>query len=488
MNSQRIRVYSAEPTLAAFHADDSFVRGVRGPVGSGKSVGMCMEIISRAARQRPNSLGQRKSRWAIIRNTYGELKTTTIKTWQEWIPDDCCPIVFDSPIRGTLIQKLQDGTTMILEVLFVALDQPKDVKKLLSLELTGAWINEAREVPKAILDGLTMRVGRYPSKIDGGASWRGIIMDTNPPDDDHWWYKCAEEETPVNWKFFAQPAALIYKENYGYIPNPEAENVSNHEFGYEYYFQQIPGKTQEWIKVYVLGQYGNIQEGKPVYPEYNDDLHCAKTELHPYSNLPLVLSFDFGLTPAAIFSQLSPRGQFRVLDELVSSEMGIKQFMRDVVVPHIVTEYGQWQKDGSIYVVGDPAGNYRSQTDETTCLEIIQSFDFKHAEPASTNSFIARREAVATYLTRLTDGQPAFLLSPKCKMLRRGFLGGYKYRRIKVAGDERYTDEPDKNQFSHPHDGLQYGALRASQGNLEYGKFNPRKQIQDHEIRRAGAM
>ena len=48
-------------------------------------------------------------------------------------------------------------------------DVPESLKdkKLLSLELTGAWINEAREVPKAILEGLTGRVGRYPKKEGG---------------------------------------------------------------------------------------------------------------------------------------------------------------------------------------------------------------------------------------------------------------------------------------------------------------------------------
>ena len=43
------------------------------------------------------------------------------------------------------------------------MDRPEDVKKLLSLELTGIWINEAREIPKSIVDACTMRVGRYPS-------------------------------------------------------------------------------------------------------------------------------------------------------------------------------------------------------------------------------------------------------------------------------------------------------------------------------------
>ena len=67
-----------------------------------------------------------------------------------------------------------------------------------------------------------------------------------------------------------------------------------------------------------------------------------------------------------------------------------------------------------------------------------------------------RREAVASTLTRLVDGSPGLLLSPACKMLRKGFAGGFHYRRVRVAGDERYHDRPDKNAFSHPHDALQY--------------------------------
>ena len=74
-----------------------------------------------------------------------------------------------------------------MEVLFLALDRPDDIEKLLSLELTGVWINEAREVAKAIVDGATMRVGRFPSMKDGGPTWYGVIADTNAPDEDHWW-------------------------------------------------------------------------------------------------------------------------------------------------------------------------------------------------------------------------------------------------------------------------------------------------------------
>jgi hypothetical protein len=53
------------------------------------------------------------------------------------------------------------------------------------------------------------------------------------------------------------------------------------------------------------------------------------------------------------------------------------------------------------------------------------------------------------------------LLDPCCQVLRKGFNGGYKYRRIQVTGEERFTEEPMKNQYSHPHDALQYVALES---------------------------
>ena len=74
--------------LKSFMKDDTFFRGIRGPVGSGKSVGCCVEVFRRALAQEKNEQGIRKSRWAIIRNTNPQLRTTTIKTWLDWFPED----------------------------------------------------------------------------------------------------------------------------------------------------------------------------------------------------------------------------------------------------------------------------------------------------------------------------------------------------------------------------------------------------------------
>ena len=83
-----------------------------------------------------------------------------------------------------------------IEVLFRALDRPDQVSNLLSLELTGAWFNEAREIPKAIIEAMDGRIDRYPAVKDGGCTWTGIIMDTNPPDDDSYLYKMFEVVRP----------------------------------------------------------------------------------------------------------------------------------------------------------------------------------------------------------------------------------------------------------------------------------------------------
>ena len=86
---------------------------------------------------------------------------------------------------------------------------------------------------------------------------------------------------------------------------------------------------------------------------------------------------------------------------------------------------------------------------------------------ASTNSPIARRDAVKYYLTRMVEGSPAFAIGPKAAMLRKGFLGGYKFKEYKQGGSQgrkRYHEVPDKNFYSHVSDALQYAFLHIRDG------------------------
>ena len=105
---------------------------------------------------------------------------------------------------------------------------------------------------------------------------------------------------------------------------------------------------------------------------------------------------------------------------------------------------------------GDEAGGQASQADsDLNCFNQLAALGIP-TRKAPTNKLLPRRQAVIDRLTRMSDGKPAFLLDPSCKMLRRGFLGGYKFERVQVSGEERYRDIPAKNKFSHLADSLQY--------------------------------
>lgn len=438
-----ISVYNAEPTTSLFHSDDSFVRGLMGPIGSGKSVSCCAEILRRSFDQEPY-LNVRKTRWAIIRNTYRELVDTTMQTWFDWI-DKRAGTWRQMDMKWNLLTRIPDGTIVNMEILFRALDRPQDVKKLLSLELTGGWINECREIPKQVLDMLQGRVGRYPSKREGGASWFGIIADTNPPDSDHWWYKLFEELKPEGFKLYKQPSGV----------SASAENLSN--LPPRYYQNMMAGKDQEWVNVYVHGRYGFIADGKPVYPEYKDDLHAAKVEIQHFGG-KIYVGVDFGLTPAAVIGQLTPAGQLQIIDELVTEDMGAVNFGKELH-KKLDTKYCGCEME----IYGDPAGEQRAQTDEMTPFQILwnQNIDIS---PTYTNDFTIRREVVATFLNSLAPmtGKPSFILCPvKAPMLRKAMAGGYKLRRMQVVGQERFQDKPDKGRYSHVAEALQYLVLGA---------------------------
>jgi hypothetical protein len=255
-----------------------------------------------------------------------------------------------------------------------------------------------------------------------------------------------------------------------YEPNPDAENVVNQQLGYDYWLDMVAGNSADYIRVYIMGQYGTVQVGKPVYPEYDDRIHLAESELAPIPGQEIVLGWDFGLTPACAFIQQNPaNGQIWCIDEQLVEDhgkMALREFAETVVRPYIESRYPGYEVRG----FGDPAGKGPAQTDGQTCYQILDDADLP-AEEASTNFITPRLDAVKQALNRRIGEQvPGFILSPRCKRLRRGFNGRYFYERIQVAGDERYKDQPVKNLYSHVHDALQYAMLHFSySGPLVHG-------------------
>jgi len=470
-----VKIYIPTPTGFDAHLDNSFVRCIMGPYGSGKSTWAINEMVRRACDMPKWSYGgRRRSRWAVVRNTTGELVSTTLQTWLGWFDSLGDIYKRQKPIL-TYEHTFNDGHGIVeLEILFMPLDKPEQVRKIKSLELTGAYINEMCEVPKAVLEHMTGRVGRYPSREQCPEPyWHGIIGDTNAPDSDHWIPKDFETKRISGYRLFKQPPALLKDSHGDWIVNQDADNVKNLPSD-DYYLKLAGGKSQEFIKVFCLGQYGTVGTGKLVYPEFNPDLHAVE-HLEAIQGEPLYIGWDFGLTPACVVCQLSARGQLRVLKEYVAEDMGIRTFAEAVVIPGLKRDFPYCKVGKS---VGDPAGMARSDImEEMSCIGELCSLGIETVA-AQTNDIDPRLGSVRFFLNRMVDGKPCFVLDKtQCPMLFKGFVKDYVYNRIAVVGEERYKDKPNKNMASHSMDALGYDCLELASDRVAKEKMGDHKPV-----------
>lgn len=485
VNARRIN-FRASPTGHRFHMSDARVRAIVGPVGSGKSSEIIFgEVFKRGSEQEADHMGVRKTRVAMVRNTYQQLESTTLKTFQDWWGHDICTYKNGKTMEAHIRMPLPDGTKADIEVVFLALDKPEDIGKIRSLELTMAYINEASEIGDyTICDALNERIGRYPKqwgtdeKPEGGCTWCGIVMDSNAPDDEHWLYHKFEVEKPDGFEIFHQPPAVLMGEggtpenpmweaNKGQRPGiPAAENIEHlgrAGHGWDYYMNMLPGKDYEVVRVMLQGYYGTVAYGKKVYPEWNDQVYYlpnrkdAKSgrtlDVEPMRGLPVLLGIDFGIQwSAAVFAQLSPVRQLRVLEELVLQDVSTQEFATRVK-GHLQTHYYGMK----VHAFGDPCAKARDRQTGITDIVLLNQYGIPTLA-GPTNDPKKRRDAVAYFMQRLVgDGQPGLVLGSKCQMLRKGFNGRYYYKRVSASAREQmYKADPVKNEFSHPHDALQY--------------------------------
>jgi hypothetical protein len=500
--------YKDVPTIQRLADDDTFIRAITGPYGSGKSTGAgVIEAVNRMMRQAPGPDGVRRSRGAVVRNTYPQLLDTTIKTFMEWLPHTYYGDYRENPRPDYLVNKLTapDGSPIECEVIFRALDKPEHVKNLLSLELTWCWFNEIREIAKPIFNHMRGRVNRYPSMKDGGPTWSGIFGDTNPCDTDHWFYeffelekpqKCSTCKTanggmilypsrdpldniiPLEQRFCPKcgadhthsvPLTSIYHQPSA--RGPKAENLSN--LPPDYYPLLMMGQTQDFIRVYVDGEYGYVGEGKPVYLNWSTQIHAVQGEIKVIKSIPLIVGLDFGLNPAAIICQSTADRRFNVIDELTGKDIVFREFITRVLKPYLQSKY----LGMDIVITGDPSGVKRQETDGNTCFKELKNQKLP-AIPAPSNTLPARLAAVNSLLTRplvkisdTGDMQSPFQVSAtKCLTLVKGFQGGYHRKRVAVIGKEMYRDEPEKTFESHIHDALQYAALLVETGTINVSR------------------
>jgi len=491
------------------------IRIIKGPFGSGKTVGCCTAPLMHALEQMPSPDGVRRFKATVVRNTKPMLKSTTISSWEAMYPEARVGsrVTFGAPMQHRITSppspnfewvrepvfeadETDHGVEWLckdagayrgepgleLRVEFLGLDDPKDVAMLLSQETSMFYWNELSEIRKALFDVADLRHGRYPSWEQGEVpcTWSGMIADTNEPDDVHWLHQYEQDTADdPSVQIYTQPPALFdakaedpgsFRHGDAYFRlNRKSENLPNLPAGY--YTGRLRGKETPWIRRYLQVRRVFLQDGRPCVPGFDQD---RMVDTFPVlADQPLLFGFDIGagtLHPACVIAQRHPMGPLLVhaevngegvgLDNLTYMVNGLGSSLFPDHWPSLLTNGSQgW---------GDPSGGTKDEVFEQVGFEFLRSRGLP-ARECDTNDPRLRVEVIQDATQKVFQGRPGIIVHRRCTDLVAGLGGRWYYRTQQASGETLHHQHPVKNEFSHPCDALGYlmlgaGGLRMLQG------------------------
>ena len=312
----------------------------------------------------------------------------------------------------------------------------------------------------------------------GTADYTGVFGDTNPPDEGTWVHHLFEhpekfftpdtlpkgmtvEQAASEWERLDQPPAILDDNSV----NPDAENLVNLTPGY--YAEKMVGATTEWVDTYLRNRYGKLNYGKAVYAKtFNPDVHSA-VGLKFNPQFPILIGFDFGRTPAAVFKQRDNEGRVLAIGEVIGTNISFKPFLHNDVLPYIQRNF----PGANLYAGIDPSGKDALGYTNDTAVTVLEEVGIPCIIPDAANRIRPRIEAVERLLSLFLKGQSLYVVDrEKCPMLYTGFVTGYRYE-TDSSGYTNYA-KPKKDEYSHIHDANQYIDQCLSSASLSPSRIN----------------
>jgi hypothetical protein len=430
--------FHANPTQGRFIRDRHEATLWSSRMGAGKSAGLVWASFHHT-KENPGA------RTAIVRDTYEVLRDTTMKEFFKWFPPGICGEYHVA--KKTFTWRLGEIQG---EVCFLGMDDPADAGKLQSRELAAVFFDElapavnAGGIDEYIFDVALSRL-RQP-----GMHWYAAKAVSNNPDESHWSYRRFVDPGDRG----TDPAAGILPlqlRGFQVMQEDEDENVHNLPPGYYARLRKSFSHRPDLVRRFVDGKFGFQQIGRPVCPEWSDDLHLGR-DLLPVKGEPLWVTWDGGQTPTCVITQFSPMGHWNIFESYVGERIGMYELVESVVKPVMQDRYSAFE----LIHTGDPNLESPDQSSsKQNAVKVIRRALGGRWKRAP-DQIHERVDPLRWALTQNRNGTGLVRVDKKmARHVWHALRGGWHYNTPRT-GTQAQT--PLKNMHSHPGDATGYAA------------------------------
>lgn len=478
------RLRSPGPVADAFTRSRAFIAVIIGPVGSGKTMAALQKGLRVGALQKgvkdDKGVVWRKARIGVIRESYPSLKSTTLKSWFNVVPEAEGKFLWSAPFTHTFRKILKrDGEGRPIDVLdiefeFRAIGDQTVEEACRGWEVNAVIVDEADLQPSDLVPFLTGRVGRFSDLDPSLVVDPQIILSMNMPDIENHAYQLAmdkemdglteQDRIDLVGALGGRPLIETFVQPGGM--EPDAENIHNLHGGRGYYVLQVASNKHKpgYVDRMVHNKPVPLMHGKPVNAEFLYTAHVQECTWD--RRRPLIIGLDQGLYAAAVVLQRNELGQIRTLMEVVNIEQGKKKSLLKVGPSAFGKKLRQALLDRfpgieneHVRIVCDPAAfaaDDREDNEHDWVLSCQSALKFGRIRKAKSNRQGLRNEAI--WQAQASRG--GYLVDPSCRHLIKAHSGGYRYQKEELGtGELRAHLEIANTIYTHVADAEQYAAL-----------------------------
>lgn len=379
-----------------------FMCALYGGSRSGKTFILIYALIVRGSKV--------KSRHVVIRKTFNAVKRAIVFDTFPKVMALCFPKLPYELNKTDWFVTFPNGT----EIWFAGLDDKKRAEKILGMEFSTIYFNEASELDYS---SIQIAISRLAEK---NTLTKRIFFDFNPPVKSHWSYWLfIKKLDPIENEPLDEP------ELYGHLLMNPHDNVDNIDENYLKILERMPEKDRER---FLLGLFGDSDDGS-VYYAFDRQRHVKETKKVPGT---IFVTMDFNVNPMTASIMQYYNNTFYFHDEVFLPNSDTYK-MCDTLIR-------MGYKGAKI--IPDSTGANR-KTSGKSDHDILKDNGF--TVMPTYNPFVTDRVNNANRL--FTDNR--VIINPKCKKLINDFE--------KVVWKNNKIDQKTDTDLSHCSDNATYG-------------------------------